>query len=424
MTTLDRATAVELDAADPAPLRDEFEFPPGGRSGETTAAYFAGNSLGLIPKATRAALTARLDEWSGFGVQGHFRGTSPWTNFAETLAAPMARLVGAREHEVVVMNTLTVNLHMLMSAFYRPNATRNKVVIESGAFPSDDYAMASQVRLHGYTPDDALVRLEGGADGWFDTDEIIRTLTYLGDAVAVVVLGGINFRTGQLLDMPRITDAVHKIGALMIWDLAHAAGNVPMSLHDWDVDAAVWCNYKYINSGPGAIGSAFIHERHVDRTDISTLHGWWGNDPATRFEMTPTIRQARGAAGWQVSNPPILAMTPIGVALEQFDRAGGISVLRARSLQLTAYLETLLDELISTHTVEQLTRRDPSTRGAQISVLVDDAVGVTERLIEEFDVVPDERPPNVIRFAPIPLYTSYEDCWRAVDALRQVLPPR
>ncbi len=424
MTALDRGAAVALDATDPAPLRHEFEFPTPNGSHETSVAYFAGNSLGLLPKATRPALVARLDEWSGFGVQGHFRGESPWTDFAETLAAPMARLVGAQEHEVVVMNTLTVNLHLLMSALYRPTATRNRIVIESGAFPSDDYAMASQARLHGYEPEEALVRLEGDTDGWFDTEKIIRTLTDLGDTVAVVVLGGINFRTGQLLDMPRITDAAHKIGALIIWDLAHAAGNVSMSLHDWDVDAAAWCNYKYINSGPGAIGAAFIHERHASRTDIPILHGWWGNDFATRFEMTPTIRQAHGAAGWQVSTPPLLAMTPIEVALEQFDRAGGMSVLRVRSLRLTGYFETLLDELVSTHAIAQLTRRDPPSRGAQISVLVEDAVGVTERLIDEFDVVPDERPPNVIRFAPVPLYTSYEDCWRAVDALREVLPPR
>ena len=424
MSPTSRASAASFDATDPAPLRDEFELPPARNSAEPHVAYFAGNSLGLLPKATRREVNTRLDEWSTKAVQAHFVGDSPWIELPDTLAGPMARIVGALDHEVVVMNTLTVNLHVILSALYAPSAKRRKVVVEAGAFPSDRYAIASQLRLHGLDPATELVEVRSGPEGWFDTDEIIRRLRDLGDEIAVVVFGAVNFRTGQFLEMSRITDVAHEVGALMVWDLAHAAGNVEVHLHDWNVDAAVWCTYKYLNGGPGAIGAAFIHERHVNRPDIPTLHGWWGNDPATRFEMTPDIRPAQGATGWQISNPPILGLAPVGISLDQFDRVGGMSAIRARSLRLTGYLETLLDDLVLTYDVTQLTHRDPDSRGAQLSVLVEDAKAVTELLIDKFDVIPDERPPNVIRFAPIPLYTSYDDCWRAVDALRQVLGRR
>ena len=344
---------------------------------------------------------------------------------AEKLAGPMARIIGAHSSEVVVMNTLTINLHVLMAAFYSPSGSRTKIVIEAGAFPSDDYAVVSQARLHGLDPGETVVRLAPRpGEHLLRTDDIVARLDELGDSVAVVLLPGVNFRTGQWLDIPTITAVTQRNGAYALWDLAHAAGNVPLEMHDWNVDAAAWCTYKYLNSGPGAIGGAFIHERHVNRTDLVRLTGWWSNDPGTRFAMTQDIDLAVDGAGWQISNPPILSLVPIRSSLEIFDAAGGMTALRARSQRLTAYLESLVDTLATSHQLSIVTPRNPAERGAQLSLLIDNAVHVTEQLISGFDVVPDERPPNIVRFAPIPLYNSYEDCWRAANALAAVVPTR
>jgi len=414
-----------LDASDQASCRDAFVFPvtTAVHATDPQVAYFAGNSLGLRPTATTAALDEVLSSWSNRAVAGHFTGEHPWSQMAEKLAEPMARIVGAHSSEVVVMNTLTVNLHILLAAFYRPSGRRTRIVIEAGAFPSDDYAVASQARLHGLDPATTIVRLtpRSGED-LLRTDDIVATLDALGDTVAVALLPGINFRTGQLFDIATLTRAVQRNGAYALWDLAHAAGNVPLALHEWNVDAAAWCTYKYLNSGPGSVAAAFIHDRHVNGTDLVRLTGWWGNNPGTRFAMTQEIDFAPSAAGWQISNPPILAMVPIRSSLELFDAAGGMPVLRERSLRLTAYLESLLERLESTHQLSVVTPRNPAERGAQLSLLIDNAVHVTERLISEFGVVPDERPPNIVRFAPIPLYTSYRDCWRAACALAAVVP--
>jgi kynureninase len=422
-----RDEAIQHDSVDPAPMRDSFVFPAAQSPTATDAevAYFAGNSLGLLPRTTPAVLDEVLNSWSTRAVAGHFTGEHPWSSMAESLAEPMARIVGAHTSEIVLMNTLTVNIHVLLAAFYRPTGNRTKIVIEAGAFPSDDYAVASQIQLHRLDPTENIVRLSPRpGEALLRTADIIATLRELGDTVAVVLLPGINFRTGQLLDVATITIAAHDIGAFALWDFAHAAGNVPLHLHDWKVDGAVWCTYKYLNAGPGAVGAAFIHDQHVNRTDLVRLTGWWGNNPDTRFSMTQDIEFALDAHGWQISNPPIFSLAPIRSALQVFDDAGGIAPLRQRSVRLTSYLESLVDQLALSYCVDIVTPRSVDERGAQLSLLISDAVAVTHQLISGFDVVPDERPPNIVRFAPIPLYTSYYDCWRAACALSAVLTKR
>jgi kynureninase len=381
--------------------RDLFAVPPG-------IAYFAGNSLGLQPLAARQAIEEELDEWARLAIDGFFVGRRPWLTYHERLREPLARLAGALPGEVVAMNTLTVNLHLLMASFYRPSGKRNRILIEDAAFPSDSYAVASQAAQHGLDPEQAIIRAQ--------PQDVVPTLEREGDSIALVLLGGVNYLTGELLDMAAITTAGHRAGAVVGWDLAHAIGNVPLQLHDWDADFAVWCSYKYLNGGPGAIGGAFVHERHGGDPQTPRLAGWWGNDPATRFEMVPAFEPRAGADGWQVSTTPILSLVPVLVSLELFDSIG-LDVLRERSLRLTAYLESLLDDV----PVRQITPRDPARRGCQLSVVVDDAAAVAERVSEQHGVVCDVRHPNVIRLAPTPLYSTYEDCDRAAEALTREL---
>ena len=420
------AEAAALDDSDPAPMRDRFAFPPASVSCPfPTRAYFAGNSLGLLPTSTRAHLDEVVSSWSTRAVEGHFRGDVPWTHLAESLSEPMSRIVGASAAETVVANTLTVNVHLLLLAFYRPTGKRTILLTEDGPFPSDGYAAASHARMHGLDPQIHIVKLQPPhGEFLLRTEDILATISRHGDTLACVLLPGVAFRTGQLLDIKQITAAAHAVGANVVWDLAHAAGNVSLELHDWDVDGAAWCTYKYLNAGPGAVGAMFVHERHVDRTDLVRLDGWWGNAAETRFAMTDEIDRGSGAAGWQISNPPVLAMVPIASSLAIFDEAGGMAVLRERSKRLTAYLERVLATVAKEHELEIITSDDPAARGAQISIVVADAKAVTDRLIAEHDVLPDERPPSIIRFAPIPLYSSYEDCWRAGAALAAVLPSR
>jgi kynureninase len=422
MTLADITSAIALDRSDPAPARDHFEHPPFEGADFNTCAYFAGNSLGLLSTAARNAVNEVLGSWSTRAVHGHFEGNYPWQDDAIRISGPLANLVGAHPHEVVAMNTLTINLHMLLAALYRPTSTRSLIAIEGGAFPSDDYAVASQVAWHGLDRSTLLRLQPSHPNGLFTTESLITQIETHGASLAAVVLGAINFRTGQLLDVGAITAAVHNVGALAIWDLAHAAGNVEMHLHDWDVDAAIWCNYKYLNSGPGAVGAAFIHERFANRSDLPRLNGWYGNNPATRFDMRADIDLDPGASGWQVSNPPALALAPVRASVELFADVG-FAALRARSQRLTGYLETLFDSVCVSHQMTQLTPRAPGERGAQLSMLIDNAPFIASALAK-LGVVADERPPNIVRFAPIPLYTSYVDCWRAADALTQVLPQR
>jgi kynureninase len=416
-------SSLAREVADPS-RRDEFRVPPWPGSEGADWAYFAGNSLGLQPRAAAAAIQQELDVWAELAVEGWFEGARPWLTSSDELRPSLARLVGAEAEEVVAMNTLTVNLHLLMSTFYRPQAERRRIVIEDAAFPSDSHAVASQVRQHGLDAADAIVRLKPrDGEAALRTADIVGELERQRDAVALVLLGGVNYLTGELLDIPAVTSAAHEIGAVVGWDLAHAVGNVPLELGAWDVDWAAWCHYKYVNGGPGGPAGAFVHSRHANDASLPRLAGWWGNDPATRFRMEPGFVPRPGAVGWQVSTPPVLAFAPLRASLELFDSAG-LPALRERSLRLTGYLESLLDVVVAERRAQILTPRDPARRGCQLSLSVADARTLAARLRAEHGVICDVREPDVIRLAPVPLYSSYHDCWRAATALRELLPAR
>ncbi|TDC66399.1 kynureninase [Micromonospora sp. KC207] len=416
--TAAESEAHRLDKADPG-HRHLFHVPPADGGRYPQAAYLAGNSLGLQPRATRAELLADLDAWGRLGVEGHLEAERPWLAYHELLTGPVARLVGARPTEAVVMNSLTVNLHLLMVSFYRPAGRRTRIVIEDSAFPSDSYAVRSQARFHGLDPDATVLRLRPrpGEDA-LRTADVVDLLAAEGDTIALALLGGVNYLTGELLDIPAITAAGRAAGAVVGWDLAHAAGNVPLALHDWGVDFAAWCSYKYLNSGPGALAGVFVHERHLGRPDLPRFEGWWSTEAATRFEMAPTSRPPATVEAWQVSNPPILAMGPVRTSLELFD-AVGMPALRERSVRLTGYLERLLDEVTTDRPLRVVTPRDPARRGCQLSVRIEtgSAGELTKRLRHEHGVIADAREPDVVRFAPVPLYSTYHDCWRVADAL-------
>ena len=410
----------QLDAADPlAPFRQEFHLPP-GPDGQP-AAYFCGNSLGLMPKGVRAAVEQEFADWERLAVEGHFHGVSPWMHYHETLTEGSAALVGAKPIEVVVMNNLTVNLHLLMVSFYRPTATRYQILMEGGAFPSDQYAVESQARLHGLDPADTIVELvPRPGEHTLRTEDILAKISELGNSLATIIMGGVNYYTGQAFDMAAITHAGHAVGATVGFDLAHAAGNLRLHLHDWDVDFACWCTYKYLNSGPGGTSGVFVHERYAHRPDIGRLAGWWGHDPTSRFQMKKGFRPMPGAAGWQLSNAQIFPMALHRVSLDIVERAGGMAALRQKSERLTGYLEAQLNELqLSDSKLEIITPADPAQRGCQLSLLV------RERGRELFDflagrgIITDWREPNVIRLAPVPLYNSFADVRRVGEALRE-----
>lgn len=415
-------SAREADRTDAFPARrNEFHILPHEGGGEI--AYMAGNSLGLQPKVVRARLEEELDDWARVGVEGHVEAKRPWVGYHELLREPAARLVGALPHEVVMMNTLTVNLHLMMVSFYRPTAERHLVVIEDSTFPSDSYAVRSQAALHGFDPDEAVIRLKP-REGEFAlrTEDIQATLRELGDRVALVLLGGVNYYTGEFIDIKAITETGHEQGAIVAIDLAHAAGNVPLKLHEWGVDWAAWCTYKYMNSGPGASAGAFVHERHLGDKTMPKLHGWWSTKPETRFQMEPVVDEPHSADSWAMSNPPILAMAPVLASLEMFDEVG-IDTLREKSVRLTAYLESLLEVVSEGRPLRVITPRDPERRGAQLSVQFDDidVSALTHRLRSEFGIIADARQPDVIRFAPIPFYSTFHDCWRVANALSQLV---
>lgn len=424
-TLTDEHRAEDLDAADPVPTRRaEFLIPPcdGDDSGE--AAYFAGNSLGLQPRGLRERLGEFLDDWARLGVEGHLEAERPWLSYHELLRGPAARLVGARPEEVVVMNSLTVNLHLLMASFYRPTPERHAIVIEDNAFPSDSYAVRSQAAFHGYDPDEAVIRLKPRpGEATLRTDDVVRFLTDNSKRLRLVLLGAVNYYTGEFFDMPAITAAAHDAGAVVGWDLAHAAGNVPLNLHDLGADWAAWCSYKYLNSGAGSLSGAFVHSRHLKDRTLPKLAGWWSTEEATRFEMAATVTPVDTADSWQVSNPPILSMAAVLLSLEMFDQSG-MRALRDKSVRLTRYLEELLDEVCARHPgTSVITPRDPARRGAQLSVRIDgqDVGPLTSRLRGSRGVYADARRPDVIRLAPTPMYNTFRDCWRAARALDGVL---
>ena len=411
--------AREMDAGDPlAHFRDRFHIPK--MSGEKECTYLCGHSLGLQPKTAQAYVQQELRDWAELGVEGHFRGENPWFTYHRLLSQPTADLVGAKVSEVVVMNSLTVNLHLMMTSFYRPNPDRHKIVIEGGAFPSDQYAVKSQIRFHGYDPALSLVELRARKGESCLRDEDIQALIEReGQSIALILLGGVNYVTGQAFDVNSITEAAHKQGCMVGFDLAHAAGNIPLHLHDWGPDFAVWCSYKYLNGGPGCVGGCFVHERHASSWDLPRFAGWWGHDEKTRFHMGPDFRPMEGAEGWQLSNPPVLALAPLRASLDIFSEAG-IDRLRAKSVSLTGYLEFLLHERQS-EKFSIITPSEEERRGAQLSIRINrQGRRVCDKMVAE-GVIGDWREPDIFRVAPVPLYNTYHDVLRFVEHFSRAL---
>ncbi len=412
-----QAYANEQHRLDPLTrFRDQFYFPQHeGRD----ALYFCGNSLGLQPKGVEAALQQELEQWRRYGVEGHFRGEMPWMHYHKFLLGQTAHVVGAKEEEVVVMNTLSVNLHLLMVSFYRPTRHRYKIIMEAGAFPSDQYAVETQVRFHGFHLADAVVELSPRkGEHTLRTEDIVAAIEEHGHQAALVLFGGVQYYTGQCFDMEAITRAGHAVGAVVGFDLAHAAGNVPLHLHAWGVDFAAWCSYKYLNAGPGGPGGIFVHQRYADDHALPRFAGWWGHDESQRFRMEKGFIPMRGAAGWQLSNAQILSFAAHKVGLDMFE-AAGMENLRRKSEALTAYLEFLLDDLAAKGLpLHIITPRDPAQRGCQLSVVA----GKEGRRIFEFlsshGVICDWREPDVIRLAPTPMYNSFGDVYELYRLLR------
>lgn len=415
------AWAQAQDAADPLrAFRDEFMIPPhavGDHAADSV--YFCGNSLGLQPRAVRDAVNAELDYWGELGVEGHFKGRLPWMDYHEFVRDDLAAVVGAQPSEVVAMNTLGVNLHLMMVSFYRPTPERHAILIEAGAFPTDRYAVESQVRYHGFDPATSLIELEGDEpNGTISMRAIERVLTEHGSRIALVMLPGVQYRNGQAFDLKAITALAHGHGCTVGFDLAHAVGNLPLQLHDSDADFAIWCSYKYLNSGPGAVGGAFVHERHAQAA-LPRFAGWWGHDKTTRFQMGPQFQPTPGADGWQLSNPPILALAPLRVSLQIFRRAG-MDRLREKSLRLTGYLEWLVNSQLA-DVLEIVTPADPARRGAQLSIRVRGGRERGRSLFEylmEHGIIGDWREPDVIRISPAPLYNRHADCLAFAEAVR------
>jgi kynureninase len=421
---LDREHAHALDAADPlAAWHDRFVLPRDPQDGRELV-YLCGHSLGAQPVLAADYVEEIMREWRSLGVEGHFRGRFPWMAFHQRLADPLAALAGAAAEEVVAMNSLTANLHLLLASFYRPSGTRTALLIEHCAFPSDRYAAESQVRWHGLDPARDLIEVaprEG--EDLLRTDDVLARIERDSPRIATILLPGVQYLTGQALDVAAITAAGRAAGCTVGWDLAHAIGNVPLALHDAGADFAVWCNYKYLNGGPGAVGGAFVHERHACDRSLPRLAGWWGHDRESRFRMGPDFEPMPGAEGWQLSNPPILAMAPLAASLEHYATVG-LPALRRKSLALTGYFEQLVRARLDGR-VDIVTPRDPEARGAALSLRLrglarDDAHAVFER-VRARGVLPDWREPNVIRAAPVPFYNRYDDAWRFVDALHAEL---
>ena len=413
--------ARKLDADDPlAAFRDQFHLPP-GKDGNPQI-YFCGHSLGLQPKTTAQVVAGELADWQRLGVDGHFRSRHPWMPYHRFLTEHTAELVGALPSEVVNMNSLTVNLHLMMVSFFRPQGERRKLLIEKGAFPSDRYAVESQLRFHGLDPAKFLLEI-APRDGehTIRDDDLLRIIDEQGEQIALILLPGVQYYTGQVFDMAAITEAAHKKGCLAAFDLAHTAGNIPCQLHDWGVDFAAWCSYKYLNSGPGSVAGCFVHERHASNLELPRFAGWWGHDQESRFEMGPDFKPMPGAEGWQVSNPPILALAPVLASLEIFHEAG-MGRLRNKSISLTALMAKLLHERLGDR-LEILTPDNPRQRGCQLSIRLTGQRNNRESRREVFDalaandVICDWREPDVIRAAPVPLYNSHEDVWRFVERL-------
>lgn len=405
--------AREADAKDPLKeFRSRFFLPQ--HEGKD-AIYLTGNSLGLQPRTVAAYLQQELDDWATLGVEGHFHAKHPWMPYHEIFPRQLSSIIGCREHEVVVMNQLTVNLHLLMVSFYRPTRERYKIICEARAFPSDQYAFESQARFHGFDPAEAIIEVsprEG--EHLIRGEDILATIRQHGDSTALVLFGGVNYYNGQLFDIAAITKAAHEAGAIAGFDLAHAAGNVALSLHDWEVDFACWCSYKYLNSGPGGVGGVYIHERHVKDAKLPRFAGWWGYEKETRFRMEKGFKPIPTAEGWQLSNAPVLSMAAHKASLDIFEEAG-MERLHAKRKKLSAYLHFVIQEVNASQReklINVITPQQEERRGCQVSMLVRDKGRRIFEFLTKRGVIADWREPDVIRVAPVPLYNSFEDVWR------------
>lgn len=412
--------AQAMDAADSlAHFRSCFFIPQ--HNGNDTV-YFTGNSLGLQPKSTADFIKQELDDWASLGVEGHFKAKNPWVSYHEPLARPIANLVGALEEEVVAMNQLTANLHLLLVTFYRPTKDRFKIICEAKAFPSDQYALQSVVKLHGFNPEDAIVEV-APKEGEYNIkmEDVLSAIEAAGDSTALVLFGGVNYYNGQVMDMQTITKAAHSVGAYAGFDLAHAIGNIKLHLHDWNADFACWCSYKYLNSGPGGVAGIYIHQRHAKNTSLPRLAGWWGTKKEERFLMKPEFEPIPTAEGWQLSNAPVLSMAAHKASLQIFEEAG-MDALVKKSQKLTGFLFHILDEINRSQECEVIkiiTQKE--AHGCQVSMLMlEKGREVFEALMRE-GVVADWREPNVIRIAPVPLYNTFEDVWRFGDIIQRIL---
>lgn len=419
--TFTRAYAENLDRKDPLKdYKQAFHFP---KVDGKEVLYFTGNSLGLQPKIARDYVDEIMDDWANLAVEGHFSGSRPWWDYHERFQDKLAAIVGAKPSEITVMNTLTVNLHLMMVSFYRPTRNRFKIICEEKAFPSDQYMMASQVRHHGLNPEDCIVEVsKRPGEHFFRTEDIIEVINQVGQECALVLLGGVNYYNGQVLDMAQITDASKAVGAMVGWDLAHAAGNVELHLHKWGVDFAAWCSYKYLNSGPGSASGCFIHERHHGRKDIPRFEGWWGHSKERRFLMEPDFQPEPDANAWQISNASVLSMAPFLASLELFNEIG-LPKLIAKRQQLVAYLEFVIDQVAGKVEAEFeiITPKDPSQRAAQISLLLgENGKEIFDHLMRR-GVIVDWREPSVIRLAPVAFYTSFVDLYEFGEILVEAI---
>lgn len=400
------------------PYRSQFHLPM-QKNGKPYV-YLCGNSLGLQPKSTAAALQQELSDWQNLGVEGHFHAKNPWLPYHEFLTKAMAKVVGAKPEEVVVMNTLTVNLHLMMISFYQPKGNRNKIVIEADAFPSDKYAAESQIRQRGLDPKECLIELKARAGEVLVREEDIQNLIETqGDEIALIMLGNTNYYTGQYFDMKKISEWAHAKGCFVGFDCAHGAGNVPLDLHSSGCDFAVWCNYKYLNAGPGGMGGAFVHERHHHNPDIPRLTGWWGHNKETRFKMRDSFEPIPTTEAWQLSNPPIMAMAAVWASLKIFDEVG-MEKLRKKAISLTGYMEFLVKSL-GDDIINIITPTNPNQRGSQLSIQVRNADKALFNKITENGVIADWREPDVIRVAPVPMYNSYEDVFNFYSILKSAV---
>ncbi|MBA6156472.1 kynureninase [Tenacibaculum sp. S7007] len=399
-------------------LREQFHIPKDKEGNDWL--YFTGNSLGLQPKQTQKYIQQELDDWANYGVEGHFEAKNPWMPYHEFLTEKMAKIVGAKPLEVVVMNTLTTNLHLLMVSFYQPTKKKYKIVIESDAFPSDRYAVQSQLKFHGFDADEGLIEWKPReGEELLNIEDLEQIVSEQGDEIALLLIGGVNYYTGQYLDLKRIAEIGHSKDCMVGIDLAHGAGNISPELHDSGVDFAAWCTYKYLNSGPGSLGGLFVHEKHAHNKELPRFSGWWNHNKETRFNMRQPFDVMAGGEGWQLSNPPILSMAAIKASLDMFDKVG-MEALRGKSEKLTGYFEFLINE-IDTDRIKIITPSNPKERGCQLSIQVKNADKSLHHKLTENNIITDWREPDVIRCAPVPMYNSFEDVFRMVEILKGLL---